>query len=77
MHTRHSWIRSLFLGVAAAMLAACAQLPPAIASLDWQDQWGDRGAGVLARDYDMCAELVEQKRSLLSNCMAARGWSSR
>lgn len=77
MHTPHLWIRRLLLCSAAAMLAACAQLPPSIATLDWQDLWGDRGAGVLARDYAMCTELVEQKRGLLGSCMAARGWASR
>ena len=56
-------------------LGACAQLPPALALLPWNDLWGDRGAGVLARDYAMCAQLVEQRRSALRGCMAARGWT--
>ena len=55
-------------------LAACAQLPPSIKGLDWQDRWGDRGEQVLARDYAMCQELVEQHRSLLASCMNNRGW---
>ncbi|RFO97763.1 hypothetical protein DIC66_07925 [Rhodoferax lacus] len=56
------------------LLAACAQLPAAIKDLNWKDRWGDRGEQVLSRDYAMCQELVEQRRSLLSSCMAARGW---
>lgn len=55
-------------------LSACAQLPLAIKELDWKDRWGDRGEQVLARDYAMCQQLVEQRRSLLSACMEARGW---
>lgn len=42
--------------------------------LAWKDRWGDRGEQVLARDYAMCATLVEQRRSLLSSCMENRGW---
>lgn len=71
-------IRSgLKLSAATALLAglvACAQLPPSMAEHGWSDLWGDRGAGVLARDYQMCAELVEQRRGLLAGCMEARGW---
>lgn len=55
-------------------LAACAQWPAPVAELDWQDLYGARGSQVLARDYVMCTELTEQRRSLLSGCMAARGW---
>jgi hypothetical protein len=64
-------------GVAAAIgsLAACAQLPQSMAGQGWNDLWGDRGQGVLARDYQMCAELVEQRRGLLAGCMEARGWA--
>jgi hypothetical protein len=36
--------------------------------------WGDRGAGVLARDNEMCERLVEQRRSLPERCMTFRGW---
>ena len=67
----------LMLSGAAAMLGglvACAQLPPSMAEQGWSDLWGDRGAGVLARDYHMCADLVEQRRGLLAGCMEARGW---
>jgi hypothetical protein len=60
------------LGVA---LAACAALPPSFAELTWADQWGDRGHGVLERDFVMCSDLVESRRSQLSSCMSARGWS--
>jgi hypothetical protein len=56
-------------------LCACAQLPPAVKDLPWQDHWGDRGPGVLARDYEMCKRLVEQRSSLLEGCMTARGWA--
>lgn len=55
-------------------LVACAQMPAQVAALDWQDMYGDRGAQVLARDYIMCTELIEQRRSLLGGCMATRGW---
>ena len=55
-------------------LAACAQLPQSMADQGWTDLWGDRGQGVLARDYQMCAELVEQRRGLLAGCMESRGW---
>jgi len=55
-------------------VAACAQLPQSMAELGWTDRWGDRGEGVLARDYQMCTELVEQRRGLLLGCMQARGW---
>jgi hypothetical protein len=67
--TSHLLLASLLL------LGACAQLPPAVKELGWKDQWGDRGEPVLARDYAMCQELVEQRRSLLSSCMAHRGWA--
>jgi hypothetical protein len=60
------------LGVA---LAGCASLPPSFAELAWADQWGDRGRGVLERDFVMCSELVESRRSQLSSCMSARGWT--
>jgi hypothetical protein len=65
------WLSALaiFSGV-----AACAQLPQSMAELGWTDRWGDRGEGVLARDYQMCTELVEQRRGLLIGCMEARGW---
>jgi len=67
----------LMLSGATAMLGglvACAQLPSSMAEQGWSDLWGDRGAGVLARDYQMCAGLVEQRRGLLAGCMEARGW---
>ncbi len=61
--------------IAVLGLPACAQLPIAVTGLPWQDQWGDRGTGVLGRDYEMCARLVEQRRSLMDSCLAARGWT--
>ena len=57
-----------------ASLSACAQLPPGMAQLEWVDLYGDRGSQVLTRDYVMCTELIEQRRSLLEGCMANRGW---
>ncbi len=57
------------------LLYACAQMPVAVAELPWQDQWGDRGRQVLARDHAMCETLVEQRRSLLVGCLQARGWT--
>lgn len=72
---RHCLLSKFLAAMGACALAACAQLPKAVADLGWQDHWGDRGTGVLARDYAMCAELVEQRRGLLQGCMNARGWS--
>lgn len=56
------------------VLVGCAQLPPSMVGIGWADLWGDRGEGVLARDYQMCSDLIEQRRSLLVGCMAYRGW---
>jgi hypothetical protein len=70
-------LRGWHLGSALALalgLTACASIPPAVAELPWADAWGSRGPQVLGRDYAMCAQLVEQHRSLLTGCMAARGW---
>lgn len=61
--------------IAVAGIAACAQLPMGVTGLPWQDNWGDRGQGVLGRDYEMCKRLVEQRSSLLEGCMTARGWT--
>ena len=77
MHTVRPHMQGLTRIAFAGLLGACAQLPPSVATLDWQDRWGDRGAGVLARDYAMCSELLEQKRSLMGSCMAGRGWEIR
>ena len=63
---------TLLLGL---LLTGCAQLPQSIKELNWKDEWGDRGDQVLARDYEMCQRLVEQRRGLLSACMANRGWT--
>ena len=56
------------------LAAGCAALDDPGARLKWQDQWGDRGAGVLARDHAMCGGLVETRRSLMVSCMQQRGW---
>jgi hypothetical protein len=56
-------------------LGACATMPPSFADLTWVDKWGERGRGVLERDFVMCARLVESKRSQLADCMSSRGWS--
>jgi hypothetical protein len=64
------------VSVIAFTFAGCAALPSPLSDIAWVDLWGDRGRGVLERDYGMCAELVEQRRSLLSGCMASRGWST-
>lgn len=53
----------------------CAELPKSVEDTGWQDLWGDRGGQVFARDYEMCATLVEQRRSLLASCLAQRGWA--
>jgi hypothetical protein len=75
------WSKSIKNGLARSSvavifsgLAGCAQLPQAMADQGWTDLLGDRGQGVLARDYEMCSELVEQRRGLLAGCMEARGW---
>jgi hypothetical protein len=74
--SRRQILSMAFATITACALVACAQLPKAVAELGWQDLRGDRGAGVLARDYAMCSELVEQRRGLLKGCMEARGWST-
>lgn len=71
----HSRIAPALAGAAALLLAACAELHPSLAQLQWKDGWGDRGAQVLARDHALCARLVEQRRSQLAGCLAARGWT--
>jgi hypothetical protein len=58
-----------------SMAAACADIPQSVEEIGWQDSWGDRGQQVFARDYAMCAELVEQRRSLMTSCLSGRGWS--
>lgn len=58
----------------AIVATACAHMPDAYATLEWKDDWGSRGAQVLKRDYAMCSDLVEQRRSALTGCMQARGW---
>jgi hypothetical protein len=55
-------------------VVACAQFPQSLVEFGWSDRWGDRGVGVLARDYQMCTELVEHRRGLLEGCMEAKGW---
>ena len=62
------------LSAVTVLAAGCAALNDPGARLAWQDQWGDRGAGVLARDHAMCSGLVETRRSLMSSCMQQRGW---
>lgn len=68
------WLALAASGVCLAF-AGCASLPPSFADLTWTDQWGDRGRGVLERDFVMCSALVESHRSQLAHCMASRGWS--
>jgi len=54
-------------------LAGCAPLTLSRHDI-WMDRWGDRGAGVFARDHEACAEKVETRRSALAGCMQAKGW---
>lgn len=58
----------------AALLGACAALPASVSALNWQDDWGDRGRQVMARDHAQCAELLESKRSQMQACLLQRGW---
>ncbi len=75
MRSNHSRIRCLaYLGCIG--LCACAYMPKSVEALPWVDLRGDRGAQVLVRDYAMCEQLVEQRRSLMTQCMLARGWST-
>lgn len=67
--------RCLAAVLALPMLAACSHLHESTAALPWKDGWGDRGSQVLARDHAMCERLVEQRRNLLSGCLASRGWT--
>ena len=61
----------------ALALVACADIQLAATPSMWADEWGDRGAGVLARDHESCDALVENRRSQLAACMASRGWKTR
>ena len=72
---RHQPLHHRFAFLLGLLLCSCAQLPQSIKELDWKDASGERGEQVLARDYAMCEQLVEQRRGLLSACMANRGWS--
>jgi hypothetical protein len=75
MHsTRTRWTLLATAGIT-LVLAACAQLQPAVAALPWQDAWGERGRHALARDYAMRERLVEQRRSLLAACLHNSGRS--
>ena len=62
--------------VAVNGLVACAQVLLGASPEVWSDREGDRGVQVLARAYAQCAALVETRRSLMTGCMAARGWAS-
>jgi hypothetical protein len=73
--SRPHWWLAWRCGFVLASLSACVSLPASYAELRWSDHWGDRGRGVLERDFVMCSGLVETRRSQLSACMAARGWS--
>jgi hypothetical protein len=77
MHWRKS-VRNSTMSVSIltvfSALVACAHFPQSMAEFEWTDHWGDRGEGVLARDYQMCSELVEQRRGLLQGCMETKGW---
>ena len=64
-------LSSLFMSLA---MSGCASIPASMQELPWQDAWGDRGVQVRDRDWIMCAELTESRRSLLAGCMAQRGW---
>jgi hypothetical protein len=55
------------------LLVSCASMPQAYAELPWKDMRGDRGDQVMARDFEMCEKLAEQ-RSQLKGCMASQGW---
>ena len=72
--------RALRAGVVALAvvngLAACAEVALGASADVWSDREGDRGVQVLARDYAQCAALVETRRSLMTGCMAVRGWAS-
>jgi hypothetical protein len=61
--------------VLACILSACSHMPQSAKDLSWDDHLGDRGRGVLERDYAMCSDLVESRRSSLAGCMLGRGWS--
>jgi Tfp pilus assembly protein PilX len=62
------------LAVLVCMLSACATVPESIAALPWQDRFSNRSQQVFGRDYEMCAQLVEQRRGLLEGCLAGKGW---
>jgi hypothetical protein len=54
-------------------LAACTPLPHMPKS-GFDDDWGDRGEQVFARDAKWCADAVESRRSNWVGCMLQRGW---
>lgn len=58
---------------AIVLLGACAQMPQAYSEPPWKDLRGSKGDQVMARDFEMCEKLVEQ-RSQLKSCMASQGW---
>ena len=62
-------------GGLALSVTACGSVPDSVSNLPREDRFGDRGAQVFARDYEMCANLVESRRALMAGCLAARGWS--
>ena len=68
-------LTALASGVSALLLAGCANLPDSVSELAVRDLFGDRGQQVFARDYVMCADLVESRRSLLLGCLMSRGWA--
>lgn len=54
--------------------SGCSSLHTSQAQLQWVDLQGDRGEGVAQRDLQACSAAVESRRSLITSCMAARGW---
>ena len=64
-----------FLPVLLLWATGCASMPDSAASLAWNDRWGDRVRGGLARDFEQCQALVETRQSQLSTCMGNRGWT--
>ena len=59
----------------ALLVTSCGSVPDSVSQLARHDFFGDRGAQVFARDYEMCVNLVESRRALMAGCLASRGWS--
>ena len=67
------WLRaSLFIAFSPVWVACTGS--PHISQAAFDDEWGDRGAQVYARDVAWCVAAAESRRSLVAGCLLKRGW---